>query len=82
MAYRGKQKKSKHEEKANAMISNDQIALIRRVVSRDIDFNNVTDEDRVLIEEEIGDHYTLCARDNIQDEYKLCESILDSIDTL
>ncbi len=64
------------------MLKEAQIALIRRIVTREIDFNNITEDDVLQIEDDIADYYIMCAYDDLQEECRLCESILDSLDTL
>ena len=53
-------------------------ALIWRIVSPDLNFDCLTDDDYCFIEEKIGDHYNELCQDNGSDtEIALCEEILD-----
>ena len=53
-------------------------ALIRKIVSPDLNFDCLTNDDYCLIEEKIGDHYNELCLDNGSDtEIALCEDILD-----
>lgn len=56
--------------------------LIRRVVPHEINFDKLSDDDYLDIEDHVGQHYTECVMDGNTSEADICEQILDNLDNM